>query len=134
MSNTQYFCNDWELSKAIIPETSYRVESFIEKFKKFEDFLKCLELSTEEILFYPSDEGVHFHIKFSKKHYVFFKNNIDLISLYLKIHLPIKNSGKSVLPEYANEIENYYLVFEFDLNDYEANYPSHDFFYMSVFN
>ena len=134
MSTKKYFCEEWELSSTSTPETNGRVNYFIDKFKKFEDVLDVLELPVTEILLFPGDYGVFINIGFKKDDYVLFRSDIEVISAYLKAHLPMRNYDDVLHPKYSSQIEKYYLEYELDLGGYEFSYPSHDYFYMSMFH
>jgi hypothetical protein len=134
MNTKKYFCDEWELSSIRTAETDDKVTYFIDKFKKFEDFLQVLNLPITEIQLIPSDYGVYIHIGFVKDDYVSFRNEVSVVSAYLKAHLPMRNYDEVIQPKYSDQIKSYYLDYELDLNDWESSYPSHDYFYMSFFS
>jgi hypothetical protein len=134
MNTKKYFCDEWELSSVRTPETDDRVNYFIGKFKKFEDFLGVLGLPITEINLIPSDYGVYIHIEFKKDDYVNFRDEVGVISAYLKAHLPMRNYEDVIHPKYSDQVKSYHLDYELDLNDFESSYPSHDYFYMGVFS
>jgi len=133
ITTRNYFCDQWELSQTRSPETKVKVSKLIKRFKKFEDFLFFLELPVHDLIWFASDDGVFIHIEFANKNYPYFRDQKELISAYLKSYIPMKNYD-DVLSDYSEKLINLHLEYEFDLDDYEFEYPSHDYFYMSLFN
>jgi hypothetical protein len=131
MSTKKYFCDGWGLSSIKTSETEYRVKHFIQEFKKFEDLLVILDLPINEIYLFSCDYGVHVQIEFHRDNYGSVRHERDVINSYLKAHLPMKNYD-DVLMEYSKEITNHHFEYELDLGGYEFEYPSHDYFHLSL--
>jgi hypothetical protein len=131
MNTKKYFCEEWELSSVSTTETKRRVKELVERFKKFENLLSCLDLKVTGIELYAGDYGVHVHIDFKKECYPYFLREVEVISAYLKAHLPMRRYDNVMVPKYSKNIQNYHLEYELDIGGYEFEYPSQDYFYTS---
>lgn len=134
MNTKKYFCDEWELSSIQSSETTLRVRSFIEEVKKFEDVLEVLELPIKDIELIVNDDGVCIHIACNSRDYGLFVREVEVISAYLKAHLPIKNYEDLVRRGFSEETDVSCLKYELDLDSYEFGYPTHDYFYMSFYS
>lgn len=127
METKKYFCDEWELSSIRREETTSRVNALMERFRKFEDVLEALELPITDAHLFAGEYGVFVNIVFEEDEKWRFVTNFEVISAYLKAHLPMRNCDDLEILK-----SDYCLEYELDLNNYDFEYPSHDYFYMSL--
>lgn len=135
MSTKKYYCEQWKLSPLQSPETQYKVRSLIESTKKFEDILDALELPVTDINLSASDDGVYLTIVCDANDYRLYVSEAEVISAYLKKHLPMKKYHEIDHRNFSPTREQSYVDMEYqlDLYTYEFPYPSHDYFYLSLY-
>jgi len=131
MNTKKYFCEGWKLSGIQTSDAKYRVRGFIEMFRKFEDLLSTLDLPVSDIDLISHCDGVDVLIEFECKNWGAFKVDLEVINSYLKAHLPMK-SYDEVITEYSKESKTHYLEYELDLGSFQFEYPSHDYFHLSL--
>lgn len=131
MNTKNYFCDTWALSSIKTTETEYKVREFVNQFKKFENLLQALELPVLDIYLFSGDYGVSIDIEFNRDDWGMFRMNLEVINAYLKTYLPM-NSYEDVISDISDEIKTYHLQYDLDLGGYQFEYPSHDYFHMSL--
>lgn len=134
MNTKKYFCDEWEFSSTMSSGTTLRVNSFVKEVKKFENILEVLELPIKDIELIVNDDGVCIHIRCNSSDYGLFVREVEVITAYLKAHLPIKNYEDVVRRGFSEEFDVSCLMYELDLDSYEFEYPTHDYFYMSLYS
>jgi len=133
METKKYQCTEWELSPVQTSLTKDKVDFFIQRSKAFEDFLDGLKLSYSEFELITHEYGVFIHVGFGIDDYSKYRTNLEVVTAYLKKHLPMRSYENVLEPRYSDSTEHYRLAFELDLDDFDGSYPSHDYFYMGVF-